>query len=114
MRYADTLNARQFGAMISDGANLFMLDRRNVRSYSDIEAWNRHLTLLRRCCLATLRDMFGFDIPLVRHAEEAGYLDRFLRLGRNVDVTSKYRGLDLCCFKDPIVGFYLVKDADAW
>lgn len=40
------------------------------------------------------------------------YLRRLLRLVRNVDVASKYRGSDLRCFEDPINWFYLVKDAD--
>lgn len=26
----------------------------------------------------------------------------------------EYRGLVLCCFEDPIDGFYLVKDEDVW
>lgn len=60
-----------------------------------------------------MRHAFSFEIPIVRHAEEVSYRHRLLRLVRNVHVTSEYRGLDLCCFEDPIDGFNFVKDADA-
>lgn len=38
-----------------------------------------------------------------------------MRLAHNVDITSKYRGLDLCYFGNPIDGFYLMEmHADTW
>lgn len=80
----------------------------------DIGAWNRRWTFLPRWCPATLKEVFGFDMPIVSHAEEVGNLNRLLSFARNVDVAFMYRGLDLCSFKDPLNGFYLVKGADAW
>lgn len=53
-------------------------------------------------------------MPIVRRAEDSGYLRRFLRLVRNVDVTSEYRALDVCFFKDQIDEFYLVRATNAW
>lgn len=53
-------------------------------------------------------------MPIVPYAKEVGNLHRLQHLMRNVDVTSKYRGLDLCCFEDRIDRSYFVKGADAW
>lgn len=69
---------------------------------------------MRRWCPGTLKDVIGFDIPIVCNAEEVRYLRRLLRFLRNVDVTYEYRCLDLCCFEDPIDGFYSVNGAEAW
>lgn len=113
-RYADTLDARRFGAMFLDESNAFMVDRRNVRRDTDIGAWERPSTLLRRWCPGTLKDVFGFDMPIIRHEQKVNYLRCLLRLVRNVSVTFEYRGLDLCCFDTPMDGFYLVKEADTW
>lgn len=33
---------------------------------------------------------------------------------RNVDNASEYRGLELSCVENPVDGFHLVQDADAW
>lgn len=40
-RYADTSDARRSCAMFSDGADLFLFDRRNVRRDTDIGARSR-------------------------------------------------------------------------
>lgn len=53
-------------------------------------------------------------MPIIHHAKKVGFLRRLLRLVRNIDVASEYRGLDLCCLEDPLDGFYLVKDGNAW
>lgn len=76
----DSLDARRSGAMFLDSAKWFMFDHRNVRRDTDISAWTRRLPLLQRWCLDTMRDMFAFDMPIVRHAEEIGYLRRILCL----------------------------------
>lgn len=68
--------------------------------------------LLRRWCPKTLRDVLEFDMPIICDAEEGEYLRWSLRLVRNVETTSEYRRLDLCCFEDPLEGLYSVKDAD--
>lgn len=62
----------------------------------------------------TLKDVLRFDMLTVRHSKEVRHLCCLLRLMRSVDSTSEYRGLDLCCFEDPLDGFYSVKDTDAW
>lgn len=60
------------------------------------------------------KDVLEFDMPTVRHAEEVPCLRRLQRFVQNVNVTFEYCGLDLCCFENPIKGFYLVKDTDNW
>lgn len=111
--FADTLDARRFGAMFLDGAISFIFDRRNVHRDTDICAWTRRCTLRRRWCPDTPTDTFGFDMLIVRHVEEVRYLHSLLRFVRNVDFTSEYHGLDVCGFVHPIDGFYFVKAADA-
>lgn len=69
---------------------------------------------MRRWCPNTLQDVFASDMPIVGLPEEVGCVRRLLRLVGNVDVTSEYRGHDLCCRADTIGGFYLVKYADTW
>lgn len=54
---------------------------------------------LRRWSHGTLRDVFGFDLPILRPAKDVVFLRRLLRFVGNVNVTSEYRGLDLCCLK---------------
>lgn len=72
------------------------------------------IDVLRWWCRGTLKDVFGFDIPIVCHAEEVSYLRWLLRIALKVDAASEYRGLDVCYFEDPIDGFHLDKDADYW
>lgn len=52
-------------------------------------------------------------MPIVRHAQKEDYLRLLIHLLRNVEIASKYRGLGLCCFENPIDGYYLVNDSDA-
>lgn len=111
--YVDTLTTRLSSTVFSDEENSSMFDHRNVCRDMDIGTYNRRGTLLRRWCSGTSRDVFGFDVSIVRHAEEVGRLRRLLRLVRNVDDRFVYRVLSLCCFKDPIDVFYILKDADA-
>lgn len=61
-----------------------------------------------------MKDEILGDLPIVRHAEEDGYLRLLLRLVRNVVVTSEYRVLDHFCFENPLDVFYLVKDVKVW
>lgn len=112
--YVYTQDARQFGAMFSDCANSFMFDRRNVRHDTDMGAWNIGWAFLWRWCPVSLKNVSGFDTPIVHDAEDVDCLRRSLRLVLYVDDKSKYCGLNLCCFEDSIDRLYLAKDADAW
>lgn len=112
--YTNILYARWFGVRISDGANAFMFDRQYVRHDTDIGTWTQRGTLVRRWCSDTLEDLSGFDVLIVCHAQEVSYLRRILNFMRNVDFVSVNRGIDIFCFDNPIDGFYLVMDADAW
>lgn len=113
-RFADTLDARRLGAVVSDEANLFMFDRWDVVQDKDTCAWNRRCMLLERWCSGTLGDMLVFGMPIIRHAEETGYPRHLVPLVRNINVTSEYRGLNFCCLEDSLDEFYLVQDAEAW
>lgn len=46
MRYAGTMSVRRFFVMLSDGANSFMFDHRNMRQDTDIGSWVWQWTLL--------------------------------------------------------------------
>lgn len=105
--YADTLDARRFSETFSDGANSFIFDCLNTGRDTDIGGRDP------RRFPGTLRDMLGFEMPIVRHAMDVDYLHHLLRLVRNVVVTPEFRDLNLCYFEHPIDGFYLVKDTDA-
>lgn len=117
-RNADTLGVQQFRAMFSDGAYLFVFDQRNARCDMDFgtlpRQWKYFFCILWRWCQGKLRDVLGFDIATVRHAQEVSRLRCLLRVSRNFDVTSEGLGLDLCCFEDLVDRSYLVTDADAW
>lgn len=52
---------------------------------------------LRRRCLGTLRDVLGFDILIVGHAQEIDCLRHLLRLVRNVETLSDWGRLELFC-----------------
>lgn len=69
---------------------------------------------LRKLCPCTLRDVFGFDLPIIGHVEGVGYRRRLLRLCRNILGKFEYRGLHLCCYEHLIDVFFLLDDADAW
>lgn len=56
----------------------------------------------------------GFDLPIVCHAEKGGYFLRLLLLARDGVIIFECRGLDLCPVKDPLGGFHVVNDANAW
>lgn len=112
--YEDTLNARRFCEMFLYVVSTFILDRRNVRSDTDVGACARRGTLLRKWWTSTLKDNFSIDMTIVHQARGVDYLQSLLSLTWNVNVASQYRGLDLCCFEDPIDGLFLVMDADAW
>lgn len=112
-RYSDSLDSLQFGAIFPDSASPFILAGRNVCSDTNIGAWTWRWIILWIWCSRTLRDVLGFDMPIVRHAEVVGYLHRLLRFVRNVNVTYESRGHEHFCFKDPIDRIYLLKNADA-
>lgn len=61
-----------------------------------------------------MNNAFVVDMPVVRHAEEIGYLRHLLGLVQIFDIMFEIRDFDLCCSKDPVDGIYFVKDADAW
>lgn len=61
-----------------------------------------------------MKDLFRFDMPIVRHTQEVHYLFHLLRLVQNVEVASEFRELDLRCFECPSDGFDLLNNADAW
>lgn len=61
---------------------------------------------LRRMCL-------GLKCQSTAMQKKVGYLRHLLRLVRNIDITSKYHGLDLGCLGDPLDGFNVVQDANA-
>lgn len=94
--YADILDARQLGVRFSDGVNSFIFGRRNVYWDSEIGAWNRRLPFLRKQCPETMKDVLGFNLPIICHVEETGYLRRLLRLVWSIDASFEYRGLALC------------------
>lgn len=100
--------------MFLDDVNLFMFDRRNDRRSIDIGLQARLWTLLRRWCPDTMKDVFWFDMLIVRHTQEVSYLHRSLSFVRNVVMALECRELHQCCFEDPIDGFHGVKDADGW
>lgn len=54
------------------------------------------------------------QMPIICHIDEADYLRRLLCVVWNFNVACKYHGFDVCCFKDPIDGFYLLKVVHAW
>lgn len=89
-------------------------DRQNVRWDTDIGLLARHLTHFCRWSAGTLKYVFGFDMPIISDAQKANCHRWLLRLGRNVNVASEYRGLGVSSIEDPINSFYVVRDADAW
>lgn len=86
-RYVYSLDAWLFGGIISNGSNVFLLDRRDVSRDMDIGAWNKRWTFLRSRCPERLKDVLGFDMPTIRHLEKVGYLRGLLRVVRNVKAT---------------------------
>lgn len=60
-----------------------------------------------------MKDVRDFDMSIVRHTKKGGYLCRPLRLVQNVDFTSKYGCLPLCCLLDPLEGLYNEMGADS-
>lgn len=112
-RSADTLDALQFGAVFFIMCQPVYDIRRIVHRYSDSGLLARRWMILRRLLPGKLKDVFGFDMLILCHAEEVGYLLRLLRFVWNFDVTNSYRGLDLSSFEIPIDWFYLLKEANA-
>lgn len=100
--------------MFLDGSNKFISFRQNVRPDTNTGTWTMKQTFLRRVCPGTLKDVLGFEMPIVCHTEEIGYPRRLIQLARNVDVTPEYQCFDLYCIENLLDGFYIVKDADAW
>lgn len=56
-----------------------------------------------------MKDVLGFDMPIIRHSEEVRYIRRLLRLVGKFDITTEYRGLDLGCLEDLLDETFLVK-----
>lgn len=91
-----------------------MFDRRNVRRDTDIGVWARRWSHLGRRCRDTLKDVFECDMTIERPAREVDYFCRSLYLPSNVDVAFENCGLNLCCFENPVNGFYLFNNASTW
>lgn len=52
------------------GADSFMFDGRSSRCDTDIDAWARRWMPFRKWSPGRLKNVFVFDIPIVRHIQE--------------------------------------------
>lgn len=80
--------------MVLDGASSFLFSRGNVCRNMDICWWARRRTLLREWRPGKVKELLGFDRPIVRYAQEVNNIRHLIRLVRNVDLAMKYRGRD--------------------
>lgn len=66
--YPNTMDARQFGAVFSDGRNLTMCDRMGVCRDTDNGGQNRELRSFGPLCAGNMDPAGRPDMPLIRHA----------------------------------------------
>lgn len=99
--YADSLDARRFSAMLSDGYTRTMFDQRGVWRDTKMSAWERRRTLLRLCYPGYINPASPFDMPLVRNDDEVEYVCNLRRWIARSEYFRHTGGFDFVCLRQP-------------
>lgn len=76
--YPNTLDPKHIGAVVSDGRSFTTFDSIEVRRDTSIGFWNRRWARAGEWCAGIMDPVGCFDVPFVRHADEATYVRALL------------------------------------
>lgn len=113
--YPNSLHARRFGSMFSDGRNSPMYDRMMVHRDTDIGCWNRRRESSRQWFAGIIDPTSRTGMQFVHHENEVPHVCTLLCIlsGTEDDWRSK-KNYKLINRPNPYNKCYLVKDVDDW